>query len=181
MAIERKCKALILTSLLTMTLSMNVQAHDQVSDSIITSKVKSKIVLNKILSVFKVSVTTDNGIVHLSGKLDSDTQAAALVQLTQSTIGVEDVDVKDLKIRKSTQPFTDTLITAKIKGMYIRDKLLGNNAISASNISVETNNGIVFLKGNAFDQTQVENAIALAKMVRGVKDVKSDIAVEVIN
>ncbi|HEX4044033.1 MAG TPA: BON domain-containing protein [Gammaproteobacteria bacterium] len=147
-----------------------------VTDSVITAKVKSKILLDKNLSAFKINVTTQHGVVMLSGNVDSNSQAGQAVEIAQATTGVKNVDVTQLTIKESDQPFTDTLITSKIKGLLIREQLFDEN-ISAMSIHVETNNGVVYLTGIATSKAQLDNAIKVAKSVDGVLKVESTVKV----
>lgn len=151
-----------------------VQTH-KIADTVITAKVKSKIAMDPSLSVFKVDVSTKKGLVNLSGEVNSDTDASALVELTQSTNDVRDVNTRYLKIKNSQQPFTDTAITAKVKGTFIREKIFGNDISPL--IKVETNNGIVYLSGNVNNAREITNAVTLAKTVNGVKHVESRLKV----
>jgi hyperosmotically inducible protein len=145
-------------------------------DSIITSSIKKQILKSKILSKLNIDVKSNRGVVILSGNVDSDSQASMLVELAQSIIGVQNVDTDNLTVKNSTQPFTDTLITAKIKGLFIREKVFGDKDISAINISVETKDGVVYLTGIIENQTQLKNAIKLAETVAGVKKVEYRLA-----
>jgi hyperosmotically inducible protein len=149
-----------------------------VKDSVITAKIKSKIALDKSLSVFNVDVTTEHGVVTLSGNVDSDTDASAAIELAQSTDGVSDVEAGKLVVKESKHPFSDTAITAKIKGKYIKEKLFGKKDVAAMAISVETNDGVVSLSGDADSQQQADNAVKIAKSVSGVKNVESRIEVK---
>lgn len=45
--------------------------------------------------------------------------------------------------------------------------------MSATDIHVETNNGVVYLTGVVKNQKTIDNAISLAKSVRGVTHVES--------
>lgn len=146
-----------------------------VPDKVILAKVKSKIATDTALSSYKMNVSSTDGIVTLDGTVKSDTDASALVQIAQSIEGVKDVNTKELKIENSTQPFTDIMITAKIKGTYLREKLAGKNVPAA--LSVETNNGVVYLSGSVDTKEQEVNAENLAKAVNGVKSVNSRIKV----
>lgn len=68
---------------------------------------------------------------------------------------------------------TDTIITAKVKAEFAKDKL-----VSATNVKVETNdNGVVQLTGSAKSKAEAEQAIKLAQNVKGVTAVKSDIVI----
>lgn len=73
--------------------------------------------------------------------------------------------------KESSSP--DALITTKIKAEYAKDKL-----VSAMNIKVDTNNGVVTLGGTAKSKAEADKAVQLAKNVKDVKSVKNDIKVE---
>jgi hyperosmotically inducible protein len=87
-------------------------------------------------------------------------------------VGVKDVDTSNLQVKKSSQPFTDLVITAKVKGAFIREKLFGVEDITPMSISVETNNGIVYLTGTAETKEQIDNAVKIARSISGVKNVR---------
>lgn len=67
----------------------------------------------------------------------------------------------------------DSVITAKIKADYAKDK-----QVSAMRISVDTDaKGMVELSGTARSQAEVDKAIAIAKGVKGVVSVDNKIKV----
>ena len=69
---------------------------------------------------------------------------------------------------------SDTVITTKVKAEFAKDK-----AVSASDIKVETDSkGLVHLSGNAKSQAEADQAVKIAKGVKGVTSVKSDIVVQ---
>jgi osmotically-inducible protein OsmY len=77
----------------SMIFTLNASAVDApITDAVIIAKIESKIALDPSLSIFKISISSDNGIVKLSGHVNSDSDAAAAVQIAQSTDGVTDVD-----------------------------------------------------------------------------------------
>lgn len=67
----------------------------------------------------------------------------------------------------------DALITTKIKAEHAKDK-----DVSATRISVDTNNGVVTLSGTARSKAEADRAVMLAKNVKGVTSVKNNIKVE---
>lgn len=152
-------------------------ANQTVTDSDVNSAVKNKISAEPSLNGTLISTQTSNGVVNLSGKVDSDTQADTATELAQSTEGVTDVDSSNLTIKGSRHPIDDSVITSKVKGMFIQQKLFGDKDVSAITIKVETNNGIVSLSGSANNQQQIDNAINIAKAIKGVKQVKSTIKI----
>lgn len=149
-----------------------------VSDAAITLQVKAKIAADKNLSVFSNEVSTVNdGVVVLSGTVDSETDAEALVQLAESVDGVRDVDTENLKVKESLHPMDDAYITAKVKGLFIQEELFSDKEVAAMPVSVETNNGIVHLSGTVDSETQIKNAVKIAETVKGVKKVESRLVV----
>jgi len=146
------------------------------NDTAITTQLKSRIAQDPTISNFDVNVSTNHGVVIYDGEVNANNEASTLVEMAQSIKGVRDVDASRLHVKESDQPITDTIITAKVKGLFIQRKLHGNRDIAPMAISVETNNGIVYLSGKA-NSLQKRNAIALAKQVKGVKQVVSRIQV----
>lgn len=80
-------------------------------------------------------------------------------------------------VKQSERSVQDTAITAKIKGIYIREKLFSEKDISMTGVNVETISGVVYLTGSVKTQAEVDNAIKLAKSIDGVKKVESKLNV----
>jgi len=82
----------------------------------------------------------------------------------------EDMD----KDRSSPKTFVkDSVITAKIKADYAKDK-----QVSAMRIKVDTDNsGVVHLSGTAHSQAEVDRALAIAQGVKGVVSVRNEIQI----
>lgn len=74
------------------------QAGQEISDSWITTKVKSTFLYSNNVDGADISVTTDKGIVTLSGKVDSGAERALAIELAQNVRGVKSVHTKDLTI-----------------------------------------------------------------------------------
>lgn len=68
---------------------------------------------------------------------------------------------------KAEKAISDTVITAKIKELYLEDK-----DISSLKIHVTTKNQIVYLTGDVHTDYEKKIATNLAKGVKGVKEVK---------
>ena len=67
----------------------------------------------------------------------------------------------------------DAMITTKIKAEHAKDK-----DVSATRISVDTNNGVVTLSGTAKSKAEADKAVQLARNVKDVKSVKNNIKIE---
>jgi hyperosmotically inducible protein len=66
---------------------------------------------------------------------------------------------------------TDTAITAKVKANF-----MGDSRLKGSDVSVETNNGVVTLTGSAASSTAKDAAESLAENVSGVHRVNNQIS-----
>jgi hyperosmotically inducible protein len=73
---------------------------------------------------------------------------------------------------KSAQPISDTVITTKVKAELAKDK-----ATKATDINVETKNGIVSLNGAVASLAEKEKAEHDARTVKGVVDVSNNLRV----
>ena len=69
----------------------------------------------------------------------------------------------------------DATITARVKTAFINDPLVG-----ALRIDVDTFKGVVTLSGRVKSKEEENKAIALAKGIKGVADVKSTLQIEQI-
>ena len=66
----------------------------------------------------------------------------------------------------------DTSISARVKAEFAKDK-----QVSAMSINVDSNKGVVTLRGNAKSREEAARAAMLARRVQGVTSVKNDIQV----
>lgn len=64
---------------------------------------------------------------------------------------------------------TDTWITSKVKSTFLAD-----DSLSALDIKVETNKGVVSLSGVVASDAERDLAVAKTKEINGVKDVSAD-------
>jgi hyperosmotically inducible protein len=65
------------------------------------------------------------------------------------------------------------VITTKVKSAFV-----GDNKVSATNISVSTDKGVVTLSGTAKDREEASKAAELARKVAGVRSVDNRITVQ---
>lgn len=173
----RKLSALtvLVASLFVGSSFANTNVPVVVNDSVITTEIKTKMLSDKLISALDVKVETTNGIVTLSGDAKSNAEVERAIEIAFGTSGVKEVDASNLNVLGSNKPLTDAIITAKVKGIFTREKLFGDQPIAPMDIHVETVDGIVSLVGKVKDKAQAETAEKLAKQVKGVKEVKSDL------
>lgn len=165
----------------TTATATEIPAAVSAADSSIVQTVREKLAADHGLSGQEIAVHSANGVVTLTGRVKTDGQADRAIELAQSVAGVTDVNAADLTAASSKHPMADTAITAKVKGLYLREKLFGDREISVTGIKVETTDGIVYLSGKVDTQEQADNAINLAKSVSGVREVKSALEVGAVS
>ncbi len=148
------------------------------TDSEIVSAIQAKFAADKTTSDLTVHVSSNAGVVTLTGKVNTDAEADKLIQTAESTQGVSDVESSQLTDKKSKHVMADSAITAKVKGLYVREKLFGDKDISVMGVKVDTTNGVVYLTGTVETQAEADNAVKLAKSINGVKKVESKLEVK---
>jgi hyperosmotically inducible periplasmic protein len=153
-----------------------------IDDASITSAVKSKLVWSKNTEGLTANVETKRGKVTLVGSADSAATKDLVGKLAMGTRGVMSVDnqlvVKSAKAgtaataMSSTQEvgkdMSDGWITTKVKSTYVY-----SSNVDGSDISVNTDKGVVMLSGKVDSGAERALAIELAQNVRGVKSVQS--------
>lgn len=147
------------------------------SDAGLTASVKSALIGNKDTKASQINVETQQGVVQLSGFVDSAAAKQSAEATAQSVAGVTEVDNKLLirdANRSTGQAVDDTVIAAKVKGEIAGKAGLG----TAADVNVEVNSGVVELSG--FVPTAAEKAKAgeIASGINGVKNVENNIALK---
>jgi hyperosmotically inducible protein len=73
---------------------------ESLDDSYITTSVKSKLASDKLVSLTRVEVETNNGIVYLTGQVETAEQRSHIGSLTSQVDGVKKV-VNNLQVRQN--------------------------------------------------------------------------------
>ena len=151
---------------------------NELSDAAITAKIKALYLQSSIIKTLDISVATANHVVDLSGKIATDLQYEEAIALAQSIDGVTDVNADKLQVEASKAPMADTYITAKAKGTILKEKLFGSKSVEYWPVSIETKDGVVYLKGEVDTDGQRTNIVSLIEKIQGVQSVKSAITVK---
>jgi osmotically-inducible protein OsmY len=156
----------------------------KVEDANLTAMVKSQLLWNSNTSGLKIDVDTNNGIVSLSGSVDSSAEAELAEQIARNTRDVMGVE-NHLKVQsekagigdkvareahEAEQMVSDGWITAKVKS-----SLIYSRNVDGSDIDVHTKNGVVTLQGRVDSEFEREVAIRIARDIKGVKEVKPEL------
>lgn len=150
------------------------QAIDQTATYMI---IMSKIAKDPLLNPFDIKVTINNSTAILSGEVDTNLQYDRAMILAMNTEGIENVDVKNLKIKDSKDPFADALVTAKIKLNLFKDKYFKGQDVLVWPITASTYNGTVYVIGEVQSAEQKQRILKVIEDTDGVKAVKQDIRV----
>lgn len=157
----------------------------KVEDANLTAKVKSQLLWNGSISGLDIDVDTRNGVVTLSGDVNSDAEAELAEQIARNTddvLGVENkLSVSGEKVtlgdeaarasREVQQEVSDGWITSKVKSA-----LIYNRNVDGTDINVDTKNGVVSLRGQVDSEFEKDRAVEIARGVKGVKNVKAEFA-----
>jgi hyperosmotically inducible periplasmic protein len=147
------------------------------SDASLTGSVKSALISNDATKARQINVETKDGVVQLSGFVDSAAAKAAAETTTKNVEGVTKVENK-LSIRDPNRStgaaVDDTVIAAKVKGEIAGEAGLG----TASDVNVEVNSGVVELSGFVGTSAEKTHAAEVARNINGVKEVRNNISVK---
>lgn len=144
----------------------------QLSDANIQSAVKGRLWLSPYVPEASVDVLVDDGVVTLSGPVESLKAKRAAASLAAQTSGVNYVRDR-LHVRTSAPVPSDSELVNRIEGA-----LAANTTTEAYEIAVSVRRGEVTLSGDV--DTWFEKGVAddVAASVRGVRAVDNDLRVE---
>ncbi|HEX7114061.1 MAG TPA: BON domain-containing protein [Steroidobacter sp.] len=147
------------------------------SDPALTARVKAALIGNEEIESGRIDIQTQEGIVQLSGFVDSDEMKQAAGQAAREVPGVREVR-NQLVVQQSDRTIgeatDDTVIAAKVKSQLASESGLE----TASDVDVEVSQGVVQLSGFVSSEDQKSEAEHIARGVSGVTDVRNDIQVQ---
>lgn len=156
----------------------DIQEIEQgLSDSVITTKITAKFAQNKNLNPLKLSVSTLDGVVTLSGHVKDRQAFVDALRIAKSTKGVKSVDADELQIKLVNTALTDTYITAKVEAAVLKAKVLDDESIPLVGINAKTSNGVVTLTGDLPNDDAISAILKRVNAVRGVKKIVSKLQV----
>lgn len=175
---QKIISSLLLMLILSASYATDLKGIEQeLSDSVITTKITSKFTKNTALNPLKIWVTTDKGVVTLSGHVKDKAAFVEALRLTKTTKGVKTINADDLEIKQVNTGFTDTYITAKVEAAVLKAKVLDDESIPLVGINASTTNGIVTLSGSVKNSKSIALILKRTLAVHGVKQVISNLQV----
>ncbi|MCF6157437.1 MAG: BON domain-containing protein [wastewater metagenome] len=169
---------LIFTVIIHIVSYINAQVKETVgedtSDIVITQRVKEAFATDPAVNKGDINVETYEGVVQLSGFVDTSEQVSRAGEIAAGVKGVK--SVKNTLIVKEEglgEFIDDSIIIAKIKTSFALDP-----TVSALSIKVNSLNGAVQLSGFVDSAEEARRAEEIAAGVKGVKLVENDIIVK---
>jgi len=146
-------------------------------------------VADDTVKAHEINVTTRDHVVTLSGEVGSTAAKDQAIQIARQTEGVRDVvdqltvketaattglpnespDISD-RVKGAAGEAADTVTDASITAA-VKSKLLADRMVSGLKIDVDTENGVVTLKGPVKTQAEARQAEKLAQETKGVERV----------
>jgi hyperosmotically inducible protein len=157
-------------------------------DGWITGKLEATYALNRHLNAFDINTETTNGVVHLTGNVETDIDRDLAGELAKGIEGVVSVD-NDLTLKPdsrheahaategTTRPFGVFVDDATTTAM-VKSKLLANSNTNGLKIEVDTRGDVVTLRGEVASTEEKQLAEELARNTGDVKQVRNQLVVK---
>lgn len=139
-------------------------------DATASSEIKTKLIRADRKKYGEVDVEVANGLVLLSGRVNSQEDKIFAERTAWSSSRAKDV-ANEIKVEGPNSFMTglsDSIITSRV-----RSSLVGSRTVRSVNFNIETYDGIVYLMGIARTEKELKHAAEKASVVPGVKEVVS--------
>lgn len=171
---------LLLTVLLAAGCAMDGDrtAGQTLDDATVTAKVKAALIDDEVTKARDIKVQTYQGVVQLSGFVNTGEEKSRATDVAQRVAGVQEVrnaiEVQSRTAERSAgEVIDDGVITARVKAA-----LIDNPTTKARQINVDTRNGVVQLQGFVDSAEEKMQAGQVARSVSGVQSVRNDLEVK---
>jgi osmotically-inducible protein OsmY len=158
---------------------------ERMTDAGITTRIQSKYFLDDLVKPRDIAVVTRDGVVTLSGQVDSESQKQRAISVARSVHGVVDVE-EQLRVaspgaatiagRQWGVPegaSDDTWITTQIQSKFYTDAF-----VKVGDVEVITQAGAVTLTGTVPSAEGKRRAEMIARDTAGVQQVRNQLSVE---
>ena len=140
----------------------------QIDDSIMQKNLIGRLTLTDKKYIISISAKVLDGNIYLSGKVDEPEEKLKIIKMAWETKGARSVQstvtIKGNNNFKSTAK--DILITSQL-----RTALIFNKLTKATNYTIDTINGKIYIFGIAMTKDEKEKVLSEADQIHGVKDV----------
>lgn len=154
----------------------------QARDAWIDGKLESSYLFNTELNNFKIDTSVEDGVVTLRGQVASDAHKMLAEQIASNLAGVstvhneltieDEVTLPSEEDREFTSRVSDLTTTVSLKAQYAV-----NSEIEATNLDIDTKDGVVTLNGSVKSEAAKQLAEEIAAGKDSVKSVKNNLIV----
>lgn len=155
----------------------------KLEDATLTATIKSKLLWNAATQALAIDVATVDGVVTLKGKAQTADAKQLAGTLATNTDGVYEVNnlislgVADTattraeaQAKKTEESISDAWIISKVKA-----SLVLNRDLDGLSIDVQSDGGMVVLRGTVASTEMKTLAVEVARNIRGVRGVDADL------
>ena len=140
----------------------------QIDDSIMQKNLIGRLTLSDKKYIINIKAKVLDGNIYLSGKVDEPEEKLKIIKMAWETKGVRSVQstvtIKGKTTFKNTAK--DILITSQL-----RTALIFNKLTKATNYTIDTIKGKVYIFGIAMTKDEKEKVISEANQIHGVEEV----------
>ncbi|WP_341780707.1 BON domain-containing protein [Ectopseudomonas mendocina] len=154
----------------------------RLEDASLAATVQSKLLWNSNTRGLDIQVKSETGNITLSGHAQTPAAKELAGQLAANTDGVREVfnylsistaDSSSSEVQttleEAREEISDAWITSKVKASFLYSRNL-----DAINITVNTDDGLVSLRGSVLSSAEKRLAVEIARNIRGVRGVDAD-------
>lgn len=184
---KRSMLSLVVAGVITASASgaamADTQWEKQAKDAWIDGKAETTLLFNTHLNSFDINTDVQNGVVILTGKVDSTVDKKLAEELVVGIDGVASVDNQLTVVTnedddegmisdETSSKLTDAKIATVVKSRFLMD-----SDISGLDIDVDVKDSKVVLKGSVDSESERALAIEIAKNTSEVKSVDDQLTV----
>lgn len=143
---------------------------ETVDDTTTSGEIKAKLLSESFNRFAEVDVEVNDGLVLLSGRVDSPKDRVEAEGIAWTAVGAHDV-ANEIKIEPAggfVANMSDEIISGRV-----RARLIGSSTVKSLNYNIETYDRVVYLMGTARSAEELKRAAHEASVVAGVKQVVS--------
>jgi osmotically-inducible protein OsmY len=157
-----------------------------VEEAWIAGKLEGVYALNPHLSAFAIETHVEDGVVTLSGTVETDVERDLATEIAKGIEGVTQVnsdllvsaedardDTEKGKRRQAFASWVDNATTTAA----VKSKLIGNGNVPARDINVDTDADVVTLSGRVVSDEVRELAEQIARNTQDVREVRNELTV----
>ena len=148
-------------------------ATREVTDSWLTLQTKLALLADERVSSADVHVTTQEGVIKLRGKVDSEAQQQAAGEIARTIEGARDVNNQLTVVTREVRNRVDRQDQEIVKD--VKKGIKGDTSLKHARIHVRSDEGIVTLTGTAPSLETSVRASETARRVSGVRAVRNEL------